>query len=161
MGYRGRLIHPLVAEIEQLDTAATAAASGFDPVWKTPTTTYPGGARTKGQVYKAPIRLRCQVEQIQETAQQRTSAGNVPDSRLILVFHYADLLAGGMVGPDRRALLRVNDRLIALYTRVGELEKAYDPKLYATEVLDAGHGLGGRRNLLLVTFDDRPEGVTT
>jgi hypothetical protein len=160
MAYRGRLIHPLIAELRQLDTNATATSNGYDPNWKTPTVSYPGGVRAKGAVYKSPIRLRCQVEQVQEAGQQRTQTGNVPDSRIVLVFHYVDLLAASLVGPDGRSLLRPNDKLVALYTKAGAIEKTYSPELYAVEVLDGGHGLGGRRNLAIVTFDDRPQGIT-
>ncbi len=160
MAYRGRLIHHLLAELRQLDTNVTATSGGYDANWKTPTVSYPGGVRTKGTAYKDPIRLRCQVEQVQEAGQQRSQTGDVPDSRIVLVFHYVDLLAVSLVGPDGRAMIRPNDKLVALYTKAGALEKTFTPELFAVEVLDGGHGLGGRRNLALVTFADRPQGVT-
>lgn len=161
MPYRGRLQNPLVVEIAQLDTNATELADGYDPIWRTVKTTYPGGERAKGQQYKASIRLRAQVEPGAEAAQQRTVAGNVPDSRMVLVFHYVELAAFNLVDADGRPKIRVNDKLIALYTRGGVFIKNLNPVLYATEVLDTGLGLGGNRNLAAITFEDRPQGVTT
>jgi hypothetical protein len=161
MAYRGRLLRPLVVEIAQLDTNATELAEGYDPVWRTPKTTYPGGVRTKGQQYKPSIRLRAQVEPASEAAQQRTVAGDVPDSKMVLVFHYIDLAALNLVDENGHPKIRVNDKLLAVYTRGAVLIKRLIPELFATEVLDTGLGLGGDRNLAAVTFEDRPQGMTT
>lgn len=158
---RGRLLFPLLAELAQLDTHATELADGYDPVWRTVKTTYQNGERVRGQVYKTPtLRVRCQVEPAQEAAQQRAPAGNVPDSRMVLVFHFADLERAGLIDPDGHALLRVDDKLVAMHTTAGVLVKRLAPSLFATEVQDGGLGLGGRRNLAMVTFEDRPQGAT-
>lgn len=161
MGYRGRLLFPLQAEIHRLDTAATQSAGGYDPTWQTPTVTYgDDGTRTRGLVYMTPpVILRCQIEQVTEAQQQRTPSGVIPDSKLVLVFHYADLALLDLVGGDGRPLIRLNDKLTKLLTKAGAPEKTFTPELYATEVLDGGHGLGGRRNLAIVTFEDRPKGA--
>ena len=59
------------------------------------------------------------------------------------------------------ALLRVNDRLVAIYDLAGRLVQAIrtPPGLYATEVQPQSFGLGLCRNLLLATFEERELGV--
>ena len=161
MAYRGRLLRPLVAELAQLDTNATATAGGFDPVWRSVRTTYPNGVRTKGEQYKPSIKVRCQVEPGTEAAQVRSVAGNIPDSKMVLVFHYQDLERLGLIDPDGHPKVRVNDKLLAIWSPQLVLLKKLVPELFATEVLDSGLGFGGNRNLAAVTFDDRPQGAAT
>ncbi|NVJ28865.1 hypothetical protein HUW62_47535, partial [Myxococcus sp. AM011] len=60
------------------------------------------------------------------------------------------------------ALIRPSDRLGALYDVTGALVQAVrtPPGLYVTEARPTGFGLHRRRprrNLLLVTFNDRPQ----
>jgi len=59
------------------------------------------------------------------------------------------------------ALLRVNDRLVAIHDLRGALVQRIrtPPGLYATEVQPQSFGLGLSRNLLLVTFEERELGV--
>jgi len=59
------------------------------------------------------------------------------------------------------ALLRVNDRLVAICDfNTGELVQAIrtPPGLYLTEAQPQSFGLGLKRNLLLATFDERTLG---
>jgi hypothetical protein len=68
----------------------------------------------------------------------------------------------GLVDPATGdALLRVNDRLVAIRDLGGALVQAVrtPPGLYATEVQPTSFGLGLSRNLLLVTFEERELGV--
>jgi hypothetical protein len=144
---------PLTVDVARLDTESEA----FDPIFKTRT---PGVAR----VELPPIRLHAQIEMGRWQAMNQTQAGNIPDSRLTLVFHFDELEAKGLVDPDTgNALLRVNDRLVALYDRTGAIiEQSVGLRsggLFATEVQPAGLGLGGRRNLLVTVWDDRPQGL--
>lgn len=159
MAYRGRLLFPLVAEIEQLDTASTEGQAGYDQVWRTPKVAYTGGERTTGQKYSPAVKLLAQLEPAQESTQQRGAGGDVPKSRQVLVFHAAHLEAAGLIDSDGRSMLRVNDRLLALWTKADILIKRYAPVLYATEVADGGLGMGGQRNLVLITFEDRAQGI--
>ncbi len=164
---RGRLINPFLAELARLDTVATAAdpdgpgplTSGYDPDFKeTVVLPSPGNARRE----QPPIRLPCQVEIGTFEALQQLASGASPNSKVVLVFHFRDLERVGLVDPATKdALLRVNDRLVAIHDLDGNLVQAIrtPPGLYATEVQPQSFGLGLCRNLLLVTFEERELGV--
>lgn len=154
---RGKLICPLVVELARLDTKGTHDAGGYDPTFKTMT---PGVARRE----LPSIKLHAQVEHGRWEAQNQTQAGNVPDSRLTLVFHFRELEALSLVDANTGdALIRIGDRLVAIYDRTGTVKdmsvKLPSGGLYATEVAPGGSGLGGRRNLLVVVFDERAQGL--
>lgn len=168
---RGRLINPFLAEIARLDTVATAAdpdsagplVSGYDPDFKE-TVIVPSGPGRGVDARKEmpPVRIPCQVEVGAFEALRQLASGNSPDSRVILVFHFRDLERMGLVDPaSGDALLRVNDRLVAMHDLAGRIVQAVrtPPGLYATEVQPRSFGLGQCRNLLLVTFDERELGV--
>lgn len=164
---RGRLINPFLAEIAQLDTVATAAdpdgagplPSGYDADFKeTVVSSAPAGARIDARREKPSIRVPCQVEVAAFEAMQQLAAGNSPNSRIVLVFHFRDLERMGLVHvATGEALLRVNDRLVAIHRKDGDLVQAIrtPPGLYATEVQPQSFGIGLSRNLLLVTFHER------
>lgn len=168
---RGRLINPFLAEIAQLDTVATAAdpdgpgpgVSGYDADFKETVILEPaGGGRLDARKEKAPVRVPCQVEVGAFEALQQLGAGNSPNSRIVLVFHFRDLEQMGLVdAATGEALLRINDRLVAIHRMDGALVQAVrtPPGLYATEVQPQSFGLGLSRNLLLVTFDEREVAV--
>lgn len=163
--YRGRLLFPFLASVHRLDTSATEAASGYDPDFRSTKHAYPGGvgARTASRRELAPVDLPCQVEMGAWRSQRQTAAGDAPDSRLVLVLHMLDLEAAGLVdAATGDPLVRPNDRVSRLLRVAdGTLVQAVRPPqgLYATEVALAGMGLGGHRNLLLVTLEDRPAGL--
>lgn len=164
---RGRLINPFIAELAQLDTVRTAAdpdgpgplASGYDADFKeTVVVPAPVGRGVDARMEKDAIHLPCQVEVGTFEALQQLTAGNSPNSRVILVFHFQDLERMGLVDEGTGdALVRVNDRLVAIRNMAGELVQAVrtPPGLYATEVQPQSFGLGLSRNLLLVTFEER------
>jgi hypothetical protein len=167
---RGRLINPFLAELARLDTVATAAdpdgagplTSGYDPDFKE-TVIVPATGERGADVRKEmePIRIPCQVEVGVFAALQQLASGNSPDSKVTLVFHFRDLERMGLVDASTSdALLRVNDRLAAIYDLAGRLVQAIrtPPGLYATEVQPQSFGLGLCRNLLLVTFEERELG---
>ncbi len=164
MPYRGRLIFPLIAEIARLDTAATATA-GYDERFRTLKVTYPDGANGPRETTRrehAPIQLRCQFEASRFNEQHQQGSGNAPNHQLGTVFHFVDLEAAGLVDPATGdALLRVNDRLIAIRRLDGTVAQQIPGPagLFATEVQPIGLGMGGNRNLLLVTWNDRPQGL--
>ena len=165
---RGRLIVPFIAELAQLDTIGTAAdpdgggplVSGYDSDFREPVIAgpAPGAARRVG---KAAIRVPFQVETETYDSLQQMFSGPNTDRRIILVFHFRDLENMGLVDPTSgEALIRLNDRLIAIreHTAAQALiqQVRTPPGLYATEVVPASFGLsGGKRNLLLVTFEER------
>lgn len=167
---RGRLIHPFLAEIARLDTAATAAepdgagplASGYDLDFKETRVFEASGARRDARKEMPPIRVPCQVEVGAFEALRQLASGNSPDSRVTLVFHFRDLERMGLVdAATGAALVRVNDRLVAIHDLDGRLVQAVrtPPGLYAVEVQPQSFGLGRRRNLLLVTFEERELGL--
>ncbi|NVJ28857.1 hypothetical protein HUW62_47470, partial [Myxococcus sp. AM011] len=90
-------------------------------------------------------------------------SGNSPRTSFELVFHFRDLERLGLVdAATGDALIRPSDRLGALYDVAGALVQAVrtPPGLYVTEARPTGFGLHRRRprrNLLLVTFNDRPQ----
>lgn len=162
---RGRLICPFLATIYRLDTRAIDVAGGYDPDFRTTKHAYPGnvGARTSTRREFAPVDLRCQVEVGRWEAQRQMASGNARDDQLTLVFHFVELEALGLVDAvTGDALIRVNDRLSALKRLDGALvQKIPEPGLFATEPQIGGIGIGGRRNLLIVSFDVRPQGLTS
>lgn len=163
---RGRLINPFVAEIARLDTVATAAdpdgpgplSTGYDPDFKETVLLSTAGARVDARREMTPIRVPCQVEIGTLQAMQQLAAGNSPNSRIVLVFHFQDLERLDLVDSvSGEARLRVNDRLVAIRSFRGDLVQAVrtPPGLFATEVQPQSFGLGLSRNLLLVTFEER------
>jgi len=164
-------LHPFAAELAQLDVTATAAdpdgsgplVSGYDADFQEtvmlPTTSGPGrDARRE----KPPILLPCQVEVQVFEALTELATGNSPRSRLVLVFHFADLERLGLVDFDSgESLLRVGDRLAAIRElRTGALIQAVrtPPGLYLVEA-QPEFGLSGGRNLLMATFAERAVGL--
>lgn len=164
-GYRGRLIQPFLIELRQLDLAGTAADpdgagpldSGFDPDFKEPVRV---GGVTNRVEFEA-IKVPCQVEE--ETPEQllQRQAGNDPDYRLGIVFHFADLERLGLVTDDGIAKIHVNDRATAIYSSNGELAMRLDTEgpqsgLFCIKAEPRSFGLsGGKRNLLVCTFARR------
>lgn len=167
---RGRLLYSFFAELYRLDTSATAADpdvggalnSGYDPDFRetvrVPNATWQGASARQEQ---AAIRVKCQVEVNTFGALQAMLSGHEAESHMVLVFHFRDLERAGLVETATKdAKIRIHARLTALYNRRGELEQTVgDPGLYAIDVQPAGFGLGGRRNLLLVTFKGRDQSV--
>jgi hypothetical protein len=167
---RGKLINPFLAEIARLDTVATAAdpdvggplASGYDPDFKETVVLGDAGSRRDARREMPPVLVPCQVEVGAFETLRQLASGNSPDSRVTLVFHFRDLERMGLVDPATGdALLRVNDRLVAIRDLGGALvqEVRTPPGLYATEVQPQSFGLGRSRNLCLVVFDERELGV--
>lgn len=166
--YRGRLIFPFLAEIAQLDTLETDltdpagdADSGYDDIFREPamdTTT-----EEPVRVEKPSILLPCQVETEAGDYEDLNMllTGNSPKTLVQLVFHYQDLENTGLVDVDGNPGLRINDRLVAIYTSdTGALVQTMRVPLYATQVQSRSFGLSGlRRNLCLVSFQDRQESM--
>jgi hypothetical protein len=170
---RGRLIFAFLAVVYRLDTLGTQQTdpdgpgpltSGYDPDFKEGVLVDTDGSGV-GQRVRAehpPVQIPCQVEPAAFEALRMFPAGNAPRSAITLVMHFKDLEQLGLVDPATGdALVRPGDRLGALLDRNGALVQAIrtPPGLYVTEARIAGFGLGltrPRRNLLLVSFSDRP-----
>jgi hypothetical protein len=165
---RGRLIMPFAAELARLDTAAMASGSppGYDPDFEEPIRVDTRGDGIGAPVRRElpPVRVRCQVEPQLDEDQVLGPAGNAPQSRLGLIFHFRDLERQALVDTATGdALLRPGDRLVAIYDlqdRPVQVVRT-PPGLYITEARALGFGLSRRRprrNLLLCVFEDRPQG---
>jgi len=169
---RGRLIFPFLAELHRLDTVAMAgpvgvgpdpARSGYDADFKEPigVDLDDDGVGERVRAEHPPVRLPCQVESKTFEDLRMFASGNAPRSRIELVFHFKDLERLGLVDADTGdALVRPGDRLGAIYDRGGALIQSVrtPPGLYVAEARPIGFGLRmarPRRNLLLVTFEDR------
>jgi len=164
---RGRLIFPFLAELRRLDTHAMSTQTpGYDEDFKEPALLDTDGDGA-GDAYRhehPPVRVPCQVEPQTIDALRMTAAGNTPQSSLDLIFHFKDLEQRGLVDASSgEALIRNSDRLSGLFDTEGTLVWSVrtPPGLYVTEARPAGFGLfrrRPRRNLLIVSFADRPAG---
>lgn len=167
---RGRLIFPFMVDIYRLDTEATAAdpdgagplTSGYDTDFREPVAVPAANSSAVAAPRRVEVlvQLLAQIETDEEERMQMMLTGRSPNSRLGLVFHYADLERVGMVeAATGRPLLRgPGDRLGAIRNpKTGALIEVIPakPGLFATEVESIGWGLGPDRNLLLVTFEER------
>jgi len=163
--YRGRLIFPFRASIRQLDTAATAAAKsgdGYDEDFKEPSPTAPAGgegAGTSTRAESSALVLPCQVEMGTGEKVRQFFQGADMDARLVLVFHFRDLEAAGLVDANGNATLRPSDRLESITnSRTGEVVFTPREPLYVVEVTATAFGIGRGRNLLTVFFQGRDKG---
>src|SRR4051812_27890107 len=95
--YRGRLIFPLLAEIFPLDPYGTNAA-GYDPIYREPKLTATAdGLGTSVKSENAAIRVPAQIS---PTSLQRLAMmgnGDVASGRVIVLMHFQDLEALGLV----------------------------------------------------------------
>lgn len=172
-GIRGRLINPFMAVIARFDRNATRdespddaaeLPSGFDDVFKEPIViTATDGTRDEVRKERL-IYVPCQVEDHAFMAQRMTLAGNNADSRLNLVFHFRDLERLKLVDPETgTARITPNDRLVEIrsYCCKRLVQRIPNPPgLYATQALPSSFTLGGQRNLLVVTFQERERTAT-
>ena len=171
---RGRLIFPFLAELHRLDTTAMATVdpdgagpltSGYDEDFKEPVLVDADddGVAEFLRCEYPPIRVPCQVEPDVVEALRMAPSGNAPRTAMDLVFHFRDLEKLGLVDAQSgEVFIRPGDRLGALYDVEGQLVQAVrtPPGLYVTEARPSGFGLHRRRprrNLLVVTFRDRPQ----
>ena len=170
---RGRLISPFLAQLNRIDLGAMAArgpdggasgGGGFDPDFKEPVLVDADddGVGESWRIELPPIRVPCQVEPEAFETLRMVGSGNAPRSSLDLVFHFKDLERLGLVDQATGdALIRPSDRLSALYDLGGSLVQTVrtPPGLYVTEAKPTSFGLSlrrPRRNLLIVSFQDRP-----
>lgn len=166
-----RLINPFLAELAQLDTAATnldpdgagPKTSGYDHVFREPIKVNPvGGLGTSARQEKPLIRVASQVEIGVFDALRQYAAGAAWDSRMSLVMDFSDLEERGLVDMNGEATIRVGDRLNAIYHYDDEslVQRIRNPPgLFVVEVAPQSFGIGRRRGLLFVRFDERMPGT--
>lgn len=168
MAGRGRLIHPVYAQLFPLDTTATAGndnsgetRSGYNPYFREPVKFADG---TNSRSESSPLLLECQVVgQRGPFSQRQSQAGGHSDSTSIeLVFHYRAIEALGLVDADGKPGIHHEARLGALFRKdQTTLIRTYTEPLYAAEEEDRGIGFAGQRNLLLVMFRTRDKSTVT
>lgn len=161
MAYRGRLIFPIVAEIHRLDLEVTNSLGGVDTVYNeiklAPSSDRLG---TSSRVEMAPIQIPIQFEPSYLRKLHMLSNGDASSGRVVGVMHFRDLENMNLVSVTTgQALIKKGDRLGALYRTDGELIETISnpPGAFVTDATPET-GLGGYRNLLLVTFESRDPG---
>ena len=167
---RGRLIFPFIVELMQLDTEATAAdpdaagplTSGFDEDFREPVKVAASGQQigVSARVESGPISVRAQIEPEQFERLAMMMSGDSPKSSFAIVCHYRDLENAGLVDATTgRPLIYKRDRLSRILTTSGVLVESIPnpPGLFIEQVQSRGFGLGGARNLLLLTFASRDQ----
>lgn len=164
MGYRGRLIFPMEAEILRLDTLATSVngpgGQGFDPLFKEPLKEADG---TTSRLFKAAKWVPCQVETEGDQFDQLSmlNTGDDGGTELILVLHFQDLEDFGWVDSKGRAVIPKGSKLGRIRDQdLEELDDYVDRDLVVTQARPHSYGLsGGKRNLLIVFFARRERSV--
>lgn len=167
MGYRGRLIHPLLIDLYRLDLAATNAitnpadlvTAGMDPDYREPIlipTMDRKGESARQEM--AVISIPGQIEPESFNRQQMVASGDQKGGFFGVTFHFAHLENLGLVDPSTGiALIAAGDRLGAIRKMDGTLIQEFPnpPGLFVLEATPIGFGIGGDRNLLLVKFQSR------
>ena len=172
MGYRGRLIRPMVLSLEQIDMDATRTADGYDDIFDEPKIDpppWPGGVPPEGSSrgtvatqYSTAIEIEAQVNPLSYAQMRMTGSGNDPVRELECTFHFRDLEQKDLIDSSGAAKIRMNDRLVGLRSKDGTMVENWreDQYLYAIFVPPTSYGLpGATRNLLVVTFQERRKGV--
>jgi hypothetical protein len=176
----GRLIFPQWAAILRLDPAATASpiTGGQHPIFREPIPSYtptPGtsvAVRGDTRRYMPPVFIQTQIERYTYRQFRMGGGGDVPDSKLTLVMLATDLKRLGLLDPATgNPLLKIDDRCLGTWASCSAAKVAVEallspaqgaidpPGFWATEIKPGGEGLGGSRNLIVMSFDDREHGV--
>ncbi len=169
MPYRGRLIFPFLVQIAPIDIVASAAdpdgagplIAGYDPDFRErvvlPTSDRIGNdRRVEGALFQIPGQFYS-TDQFRRLAMAAT--GNLDNSGMTILFHFADLESLGLVeATTGTALIKVGDRLDAVYQMDGTLVQQIPASgVFITEAQPI-FGLNSIRNLLCCTFKSRDAG---
>lgn len=171
MGYRGRLIWPVLVRLAQLDTTETAAdpdvggalTSGYDDDFREPVR-LPVSGGGPGTVVRAETLsdfLPAQIEVSRWDDRRQAFSGNLPEGSVLIVFHFSDLEERDMIDANGEAKIRVGDRLEGIYQYDDQaLVQRPSIPLFAVQPQPNSFGLDGlRRNLLLLGFAPRDAGA--
>ena len=175
MAFRVPLLLEVVdAVIHQLDHAATRAfdpvgpaTSGYDDIFREPvvTDTIAGASvagRTSSRQEKAAIRVPCQVETTQFEELQQAFTGDLPQSRMTLVFHREDLLNLGLLDTvTKNILIKKGDRISGLEKRsLGvSVLKFQGVGMFVREIFPGSWGFGpDGHDLHMCILEQRDEG---
>ena len=160
---RGRLLFPYKVTIAQLDTKAIRDDGNYDDIFKAPTLeSTSDGIGTINRQERTEIDVPAQVMTETFEALNQLFNGNIPDSEIIITFHFRDLKRLGLVetatGREGREALKVNDRIVRIKDRWGNgvLEPPNPPGLFITELRPTG--FMEQRNLVCAVLGDREQG---
>ncbi len=170
----GRLIFPFLAEIAQLDIQGTAAdpdgagplQSGYDEIYRetqlisSMTSELGVDARVEKALVRVPAQFHTGPTIGDLMALKETTSGNVATASVQVLMMFSDLDSLGLVDSNTgTALIKIGDRLSAVYTLGGELVQQIltPPGLYVTKAVPI-YGLKSVRSLLEVTFESRDTG---
>lgn len=155
---RGRLINPFWVELAQLDTQHTQ----YDPDFMEPAILPPAtgeGPGTQSLVERPTYRVPAQIEPATVNALEQVANGGQLSSKIVIVCHCQWLEENGFVDAAGNATVRQGTRLVAIYTPTGDVAFTAVEPVYVTQVMPAGFGFGGTRNLLFVTFESSSKEV--
>lgn len=155
-----RILFPFQVEVAQLDAVATRDIGGYDDDFKE-VRVVSDPARTSEQQEQRSVFVPSQIEAPTWEALEQMAAGNVPQSKLTLVWSYRALLQLELVVPETGELkIRVNDRIISIRDKCLNLIQLIwtPPGLFITQVRPV-FGMGQHRDLFLVSLDDREQGA--
>jgi len=159
---RGRLIFPFDCTIERVDAGLTAHTDGgYDDDFRAPTIT-PGSGSARGAVVRETCRVTvpAQVESDEQARLRMLAAGKSPKNHRVLIFHFRDLERLSLVDAAGKPLLGdPGDKLVEI-REPGSCALVEDLSgdaggFYAVEARSIGFGLGPKRNLFLVVFEQR------
>ncbi len=159
---RGRLIRPLKATFALLDTAAISTAGNYDDEFREvrKTDSNADGIGETQRVEKAEIVINVQVESNRQELQRQVGSGDVPDSGMELVAHRKELEDAGLIAADGRPAIQPRDRLVKISDKFGNVVMTFDRNpLFVTQVKVIDGWLGFRANLIMITVDERRQGL--
>lgn len=167
---RGRLVFPFLVEVVQLDTLTTSIdpdgagplTSGYDVDFKEPVRLPPGtgaGPGASALRYKTPVQIPAQIEQGEWLKLKAFFNGDSPDTKIVCVMHFPWLEDNGYVDDEGNAMIRIGDRMTAIYDEDGVVQATIKDPVFVTQVQPGSFGLGRKRNLLFVYFDCRSAGL--
>jgi hypothetical protein len=164
-------VFPLVAVIRTLDTAATEAASGYDPLFREPLLTDSDDDQIgePDTVFGDEIRLIMQQESDDQERLTMGPGGNLPGTFITLSVFRSRLEENGWLGADGNPTIKVGARLVRIEAVDGEKQWTYgtsdedgEPRwLHLEEIRMADAHLAGRNNFFLTEWRSRKEGPTT
>jgi hypothetical protein len=158
---RGRLIFPVWVTIARLDTAEIEADGGYDPDFSEVRREGSGvGSLMRRELPE--IEILGQVEPDREEVQRLAPVGNVAETSIGIVFHLAGLERDGLYDPTTGELgFKVGDRLVRLRNRrKTRIIRLFDRvPVFCTQVRHLSAWLGGESNLILASYEERPEGL--
>lgn len=120
----------------------------------------PSGTRQSEKLEQPPIFIPSQIENPVFDILQQMNTGAQLDTKLVLVWAHKDLVALDLITPTGEPLVRANDRLVSIRDKRMRLVEAIrtPPGLYVTEVRPL-FGVAQRRDLFLISFEDRKQGA--